>query len=168
MRSKTIFKMLLAICTFCLLLVHSGKSFAQEYEALKGVQNVKTIFDFRFSKPGDALTHLQLIYDTYQDQAIRQIAPEPDFVVIFMAGSVLLLTDDREGYSAADKKRLQTMDELLFTMDQAGIKLEVCLFATKTFGIDPQSFPTEIEPVDNGWIASIGYQAKGYNLIPAF
>jgi hypothetical protein len=38
----------------------------------------------------------------------------------------------------------------------------------KVFGVEPTSILAEIEQVGNGWISEIGYQARGYSLVPVY
>ncbi len=153
------------LCVLGILVAPAG---AAEYEALKGVQSVKTIFDFRDGNPDTALIHLQLIHDTYKDPAIRAISSKPEFVVVFMDVSVQVLSKNRKNFSPEEQKKLETFDKTISAMAKDGIRLEVCLFAVGTLGVDPASIAPEIQRVGNGWIASLGYQQKGYALVPAY
>lgn len=148
-----------------ILVVSAG---AAEYEALKGVQSVKTIFDFRDGSPDTALVHLQLIHDTYKDPAIRAISAKPEFVVVFMDVSVQILSKNRKNFSPEEQKKLEAFDKTILAMAKDGIRLEVCLFAVGSLAVDPASIAPEIQRVGNGWIASLGYQQKGYVLIPVY
>ncbi len=139
---------------------------AEGYKSLEGVKSVKAIFDFRDADPGSAMVHLKLIYDTYTDKAIK--ADKPEFAVIFMGPSVKLLSKNRDGFSAEEKKTLGEFDKVITAMSKDGIRLEVCLFAANLFGLVSDSILPEIHHVENGWISSIGYQKKGYVLIPVF
>ncbi len=155
---------------FCLgaAMLRPGMGSAQSYRSLEGVESVQAVFDIRDDNPENVLFHLQLVHDTYKDKEIRSADGKPDFAVVFMDLSVTLLSQDREGFTPKEKQTLEKMDALLEKMAAEGIQLEVCLVATDFFGLDPKSFPPEIEPVPNGWIASIGYQAKGYSLVPVY
>ena len=51
-------------------------------------------------------------------------------------------------------------------MTKDGIKFESCLIAAKLLGVEPSSILPEIKQVGNGWISLIGYQARGYSLVP--
>jgi intracellular sulfur oxidation DsrE/DsrF family protein len=51
-------------------------------------------------------------------------------------------------------------------MAKDGVKFEICLIAVKYAGIEPSSILPEIKQVGNGWISVIGYQARGYSLVP--
>jgi intracellular sulfur oxidation DsrE/DsrF family protein len=46
-----------------------------------------------------------------------------------------------------------------------GVKLEICLYAAKVMGVDPETIMPEIDRVGNGFISVIGYQAQGYSVV---
>lgn len=141
---------------------------AQEYPALEGVTSVKAIFDIRNGDPLYLLEHLQLVQKTFADEALRKNGDSPDFALVFMDKSVLALSQDREGYAAEDKEILQKMDKLLSTMVEEGAVLEVCQEAVDYYEVELESIDQDIKRVPNGWISSIGYQAKGYSLVPMY
>jgi intracellular sulfur oxidation DsrE/DsrF family protein len=150
------------------VLLWAGAGSAQSYSSLEGVESIKAVFDVRDDNPENVLVHLQLVHDSYNDEEVRSTDGKPDFAVVFMDLSVTLLSQDREGFTDQEKETLEKIDALLEKMAAEGIVLEVCLFATDFFELDPESFHPAIEPVPNGWIASMGYQAKGYSLIPVY
>ena len=157
----------LVLCA-CLPWLFASPGAAGDYLALEGVTAVKTIFDVRDGKPESALVHLQLLHDTYKDQAIRKASSRPDFVVVFMGPSVKLLSSNRESFSPEQRKTLEKVDLLLSAMAKDGIRLEMCLFAANFFHVDPKTVSSQLAPVGNGWISEIGYQAKGYSLVPIY
>jgi intracellular sulfur oxidation DsrE/DsrF family protein len=161
-------KLSVILLSTCLLLIFTAFGTAGNYEALKDVQSVKTVFDFRDGNPEYALVHIKLLHDTYKDNAIRAVTEKPDFVVVFMAGSVKLLSNSREEFSPEQKKMLEEMDSVIEAMAKDGIQMEICMFAANFFGVAPETISPLISRVDNGWISSIGYQAKGYTLIPVY
>jgi intracellular sulfur oxidation DsrE/DsrF family protein len=141
---------------------------AATYESLAGMKSIKAIFDVRAGNTKSAVMQLKLIHDTYKDKSIRAVSKKPSFIVGFAGPSVKLISKDKQGISPEDQK---AMDEIALTvqaMAKDGIKLEVCDFAVKAFGVDPASILPEIKHVPNGWISLIGYQAKGYSLVPAY
>jgi intracellular sulfur oxidation DsrE/DsrF family protein len=145
-----------------------GSASAATYEALAGMKSIKAIFDVRAGNTKSAVMQLKLIHDTYKDKSIRAVSKKPSFIVAFMGPAVKLISKDKQGISPEDQK---AMDEIALTvqaMAKDGIKLEVCDFAVKAFGVDPASILPEIKHVPNGWISLIGYQAKGYSLVPAY
>lgn len=151
-----------------ILLIVTSVSLAGDYKALKDVKSVKTVFDFRDGIPEYALVHIKLLHDSYKDKAIRAVTDKPDFVVIFMAGSVKLLSNNREGFSTEEIKFLEEMDNVIKAMANDGIRLEICAFAADYFKVDLETVTPLISRVDNGWISSIGYQQQGYALVPIY
>jgi intracellular sulfur oxidation DsrE/DsrF family protein len=145
-----------------------GSAFAATYESLAGMKSVKAIFDVRAANAKSAAVQIKLIHDTYKDQGIRAVSKKPLFVVAFMGPSVKLLSKDKQGFSAEDQKLMDEIAQTVQAMAKDGIKLEVCDFASKVFGVDPASILPEIKHVPNGWISLIGYQARGYSIVPVY
>jgi intracellular sulfur oxidation DsrE/DsrF family protein len=143
-------------------------AWAQDYKALEGLENIRAVFDFRDGDPEIGLAHLRLVHETYRDKNIRKVTEKPEFVVVFMGSSPRLLTNKREAFSPEERKLLQEFDTLVAEMSKEGIGFEVCMEAVEYAGVDPESISPDIKRVRNGWISSIGYQAKGYSMIPAF
>ncbi|WP_158414066.1 DsrE family protein [Geoalkalibacter subterraneus] len=106
------------------------------------------------------------------DREIRQTKKDaktslpnfPKAVIVFHDEAVKFLSTDRKG----SKEENDTLDKIAETIRQAkkdGVKMEVCMYAVKIFGVDPDTIMPEIEKVENGWISVSGYQAQGYSLI---
>ena len=152
----------------CLSLVVVVNGFCEEYEALKGLKSVTAVFDVRIGNPKSAALNLKLIHDTFKDKSIMSITKEPAFVVAFIGPSVKLISKNRDGFSPEDQRLLDDIATTVSAMVKSGIKLEMCLVAAQIFGVDPDSVLPEIKQVGNGWISLIGYQAKGYSLVPAY
>jgi intracellular sulfur oxidation DsrE/DsrF family protein len=85
-----------------------------------------------------------------------------------MGPSVKLISKNRQGFAAEDQKSLDEIAETVSKMAKDGLRVEICLFAAKVFGVDPASILPEIKKVENGWISLVGYQAQGYSLVPAY
>jgi intracellular sulfur oxidation DsrE/DsrF family protein len=145
-----------------------GSVSAATYEGLAGVKSIKAIFDVRDSTAQSAAVHIKLIHDTCKDKSIMAVSKKPSFVVAFMGPSVKLISKDKKGFSAEDQKAMDEIAQTVQAMAKDGIKLEVCDFAVKVFGVDPASILPEIKHVPNGWVSLIGYQTKGYALVPAY
>lgn len=154
--------LLLAVSLLSVVPTASG----EEYEALKGVNAAKAIFDFRIGSPKSAALHMGLIHQTYKDLAAMK--KNPAFAVVFIGPSVKLISKNREGFSPEDQAALDEIAKTITAMSKDGIKFEICLVAAKVFNVDPGSVLPEITRVGNGWISEIGYQAKGYALVPAY
>ena len=162
-RRKIIVMFLVA---FFLMLSNHSLSWAEEYDAMKGVNSVNTIFDMRDGNPQTAVIHLNLIHDTFKE--LVAMKKNPVFVVVFMASAVKLISNDHSGFNVEEQKSLKEIANIISSMSKAGIRVEVCLFAVKVFGVEPASIQSEIERVGNGWISEIGYQHRGYSLVPVY
>ena len=145
-----------------------GSASAATYESLAGLKSIKAIFDVRAANAKSAAIQLKLIHDTYKDQGIRAVSMKPLFVVTFAGPSVKLISKDKQGFSAEDQKLMDEIAQTVQAMAKDGIKLEVCDFAAKVSGVDPASILPEIKHLPNGWISLIGYQAKGYSIVPVY
>jgi intracellular sulfur oxidation DsrE/DsrF family protein len=152
----------------CFTFVAATQGFGEEYEALKGLKSVKAVFDVRISNPKSAALSLKLVHDTYKDKNIMAVTKKPAFVVIFIGPSVKLISKNKEGFSPEEQKVLDQIASIISEMSKDGIKLEICLFAAKVFNVDPASVLPGIKHVPNGWVSLIGYEAKGYSLVPAY
>jgi len=159
---------ILVVSLAAVFLVLSTLSFAlaEEYDAMKEVHSVNAIFDMRDGNHQTAIIHLNLIHDTYKE--LVAMKKNPVFAVVFMASAVKLISTDHRGFNAEEQKSLKEIAGIISKMSKVGIRVEVCLFAVKVFGVEPASILPEIERVGNGWISEIGYQARGYSLVPVY
>ena len=157
---------IMSILLVCLLVVMAGNAFSEEYSSLKGLKSIKAVFNFERGNPQSGLINLKLIHQTYKDENIRKVTKKPDFVVIFLGPAVKLVSKSRGGFTAEDQKILDEFASTVSAMAKDGIKLEICLFAVRVFGVESSTILPEIKQVGNGWISLIGYEAKGYSLVP--
>jgi intracellular sulfur oxidation DsrE/DsrF family protein len=158
----TLFNLFIVISLLCVVSTVSG----EEYKSMKDIKSVKVVFDERESSPKIAALHLTGIHQTYKELAAMK--KNPVFVVVFIGPSVKLISKNREGFSPEDLKSLDEIANTISAMAKDGINLEMCLVAAKFFNVDPASVLPEIKGVGNGWIPIIGYQAKGYSLVPVY
>jgi len=156
------------ILSTCLAFVATTHGLAADYESLKGLKSVKAVFDFRISNPQSAALHLKALYDTCKDKSIMAATKKPAFAVIFSGPSVKLMTKNKEGFSPEEQKSLDEIANTISIMAKDGIRIEICLVAANLFRVDPGSFLPGLKPVPNGWVSLIGYEAKGYSLVPAY
>ena len=152
--------------TVCLITVTAGDICSEEYSALKGLKSVKAVFDFELGNPHSALIHLQVIHQTFKDKNIWMGKKKPDIAVVFIGPSVKLVSKNRGDFSTDDQKILNEFASTISAMAKDGIKFEICLIAVKVFGVEPSSILPEIKQVGNGWISLIGYETRGYALVP--
>jgi intracellular sulfur oxidation DsrE/DsrF family protein len=141
---------------------------SQEAGPLKGLKSIKAVFDLRMSSAKSAALHLDLIHKTFKGKAVASVTKKPEFVVVFLGPAVKFISTSREGIAPEDHKTLDAIAGTISKMAKDGIKLEICLVAARIFKVDPATILPEIKQEENGWISLIGYQAKGYSLIPAY
>jgi len=151
------------ICMFGTIIVQ-----AAEYAALKGLNDVKVVFDVRSKKVKSAAIQLDLIHQTYNDPALRKITAQPQFIVVFGGAAVQFVSSNTEGFSADEKELIGPIARKIGEMKKEGIQFEICMFAADLYNVDPATVLPEIQQVGNGWISLIGYQATGYSLVAAY
>ena len=141
---------------------------SQEADALKGLKSVKAVFDFRTGNLKVAAVMLDAIHETYKGKDIAAVTKKPEFRVVFLGPAVKLITNVREGVSPEDQKMLDAIAGKISDMAKDGIKFEICLFAARMLNVDPATVLPEIMHTENGVISLIGYQAKGFSLVPIY
>ncbi len=140
----------------------------EEYKALHGLESIKAVFDVRTGSAKSAAGLLNLIHDTSKDKKITAISEKPAFVVVFIGPAVKLVSKNKEGFSAEDKKILDEIADTIKMMSKEGIDFEICMVAANFFNVKASFILPEIKQVHNGWISVIGYQSKGYSLVPVY
>jgi intracellular sulfur oxidation DsrE/DsrF family protein len=147
-----------------LLLLGVTPALSQDYDALEGVKGLNTVFDYGHASPEAALTIFPAIREVYQSKSVTSLPTPPSVVIVFHDAAVKFLTTERNGSSEENATR-DKIAEAIRQFEKDGVKMEVCMYAVKVFGVNPDTIMPEIEKVGNGWIAASGYQAKGYSLI---
>lgn len=163
MKSITVTILVVAVSIF---LAASPVASAQEYAALKGVETTKIVFDVRTGVPKVAALQLKLISQTHKDLVAEK--KKPVSTVVFIGQSVKLVSSNREGFTPEELLLLDEIASTVSALSKDGIGLELCLFAARVHKVDPASVLPEITKVENGYISIIGYQAKGYSLVPVY
>ena len=137
----------------------------QNDAALANVTNTNSIFDI---SPGGnrLLGQLNVIYKTYEQ--LVDFGHKPKFVLAFRGGATKFVTID-DKYVTSDelavKKRIQRK---IHDFEELGAQMEICGIAAKGQKVDMDDFLPGIEVVANGYISVIGYQSKGFNLVPIY
>lgn len=157
----------LAIFLFSMMFVALmiSPSVSEEYNALNGVNKVKAVFDVSMGSPQKANLVFWAVRNVYDDESVRALPESPEVAVVFHGPAVKMISTNRDGVSAEDKKALDDFAQLVGEMKQDGVKMEVCLYAAKVLGVDPESILPEIDHVGNGFISVAGYQAQGYSVV---
>ncbi len=133
----------------------SGAEAPKDMEALAGLKTGKAIFDVRVTDMEKLTFNLELIKETFE--GMREQGVTPVMIVTFRGPGVKFLARDR----AAGEN-----GPLIAEMKGMGVRFEVCGVATRIFKVDPASLIPDVVLVGNVLTSLIGYQNKGYALIP--
>lgn len=147
-----------------LLLFAPAPAMSQEYKALEGVQELKTVFDYGHASPEAALVIFPAVRGVYQSESVTSLPHDPKAVIVFHDAAVKFLSTERKG-SKEENETLDKVAEMIRQIKKDGVRMEVCMYAVKVFGVNPDSIMPEIEKVENGWISVAGYQAQDYSLV---
>lgn len=153
------------VFSLAILVVTAIPAAAGEYVSLTGVKGLDSVFDFSLGSPEVAAVMFTAVLDVHQNQEVRALPAAPRSVIVFHGKAVKLISTDRKGI---DKNEIEAYDKvamLIRQLKKAGIKMEVCMYAMKVFGIDPVTLMPEIDRVGNGFISVLGYQAQGYSVV---
>ena len=156
------------VASVCLLLLTSVGLAGQQYAALEGVTSVRAVYDLRTATPERTARYLDLMHQLLTDDSFTAITERPDFAVVVCGAAITHISKNRDGFSVEDQDALNQIAETVAAMAADGITVEACLYVARRLGVDPGSFLSGVNPVGNGWISLIGYQTKGYSLVPVY
>ena len=134
--------------------------------ALEGVERGKVVFDINNSSASSLNLYLAVIRETHDD-LVRQ-GVEPDILLAFRGPAVTLVSTDRERLDLTDFDALDQIADHIADLQMLGVRMEGCGVATRLFGIDNNALLDGIQPVGNTFVSLIGYQARGYAVIPIY
>ncbi|WP_026841381.1 DsrE family protein [Citrifermentans bremense] len=135
--------------------------------ALKGVKQGKGIFLINQDSPQKTALYLNIIKDTYESMAAQKV--RPDFIIVFVGPTVRFLTTKPDvELGAKQQESLASIAASIKGLKTKGVKMEICQIATNFFKVSNDSLLPELKLVNNGFISLIGYQAKGFSLVPVF
>ena len=136
-------------------------------DALKGLATGKVVWDINMTNPKKLSLYLSVIQETYAD-LVRQ-GVKPDMVFAFRGRSVTFASKDREDIPLEKHHFLDKVAEQLADLNKReGVRMEACSVACRLFGVNPSTLLPGIKPVGNTFVSLIGYQAKGYAIIPIY
>jgi intracellular sulfur oxidation DsrE/DsrF family protein len=136
-----------------------------DYAALDGVDGVKAVFDVSSGSAETINIVFGAVRNVYEDPSVNGLAKPPKAVVVFHGPAVKLISTDTTGFNDSQKKAVAEFADTIRQMKKEGVTFEVCMYAVKVLGVDPATILPEIDKVGNGFIAVVGYQAKGYSVV---
>lgn len=134
-------------------------------DALQGIETGKVVWDVTLSKPSRLLFVMKVIDETYEDMARQGVTP--DMVFTFHGPVLKLLSTQPLELELDEEVAHEELVELIQQLrKKPGVKMESCSVAARVLGIDNKTIIPEVKPVGNTFVSLIGYQQKGYALIP--
>ncbi len=147
-----------------LILVISGYSSAahalDDAQAFSGLSSANAIYDVRTSDKKKLQFIFTVIRDTLREA--RQQNIKTNYVASMRGPTVKLLTRTKDGNPELQKKIVALVGDL----NKQGVRLEACGYALNLFGLEEEDLLVGIHAVGNSLNSLIGYQTKGYALVP--
>lgn len=161
----TAFLLLVIISAFCgITAAHAQAADYNDADALAGATSGKAIFDVSVGSPAKITRYLSVIKQTHQNLLRQDFQPE--FVVAFRGPSIRLVSTEIWSFEEEDQNELKTAAALIGELAQMGVKFEACSVAAGLFKVDSKTILPEVKTVGNTFVSLIGYQSRGYALIP--
>ena len=132
--------------------------------ALDGIQVGKGIFDVNHGNPNVLVVIMNVIEETLDDMDRHGV--KPDLIVAFRGPSARFLTTDMSKIDAEQLDASEKLAERIKTLAARGVHFEACAITLRMMGIGNDTIIPEVTVVANTFNSLIGYQAKGYGLIP--
>lgn len=132
--------------------------------ALAGLHVAKAIFLVNVRQPV-AVEHLVRIIGLTERQ-LRAQKVTPHIIVVFIGPDVAFLTRNRRGIPYTDERAVANIQKEIAGLARTGIRFQACGVAMHGMDVNPRDLIASVTPVENGFISVIGYQEKGYALIP--
>lgn len=161
-------KSVTALFMFVLLALgtNAGASEINDAVALSGLKEGKGVYLVSLDKPQKAALYLEIIKETHKSMDAQGV--KPDFVVVFVGSTVRFLTTEPAADLKKAKPALESIASSIKELKKLGVRQEVCVIATNFFKVPNDKLLPELTLVGNGFTSLIGFQAKGYGLVPIF
>jgi intracellular sulfur oxidation DsrE/DsrF family protein len=166
MKTQSIATLSLLSTLLTLLLLSSARAEKpNDADALEGIETGKVIWDITLSKPSRLLFVMKVIDETYDDLVKQDVTP--DMVFTFHGRVLKLLSSQTLELDLDEEVALEKLLALIQNLSsKPGVKMESCSVASRILGIDNSTIISGVKPVGNTFVSMIGYQQKGYALIP--
>ena len=125
-------------------LLGASHAYADGYEALNELNDIKVVFDVRSKTVKSAAIQLDLVHQTYRDKYISEVSKKPKFVIVFGGSAVKFVSTQIEEFNEEERFLLGQVAIKLSTMAKDGIKFEICLFVADLFDVESDTILHEI------------------------
>ena len=155
----------LTIFTLCvgLLTIRPGVAHSlNDALSLSGLTSVNAIFDLRTNDEKSLQFMFTVIRDTFDETAKQDVKPQ--YIVSMRGSTVKYLIRSRQVDPGLQAETVNLIGELI----KRGIRLEACGYALNLFGVEAEDLVDGINAVGNSLNSVIGYQIKGFALVPMY
>jgi len=142
----------------------SAPSAPNDAAALAGLASGKAIFDVRTNEAGRLLFVVKLIGETYDSMLTQGV--KPDFVVSFRGGTLPLLRREPKRADERERAILSEVRERIAELEKGKARVEACNVAATIFKVTSDQLAPGITMIGNSLLSLIGYQNKGYAIVP--
>lgn len=144
--------------------VYAAQSPSDE-EALKGLTNVKVIFDITTGDAKKLLSRLGLIEETRDGMAKQGV--KAHFILAFRGPASFLVQRDQSRVKLEDVELMEKIQQKLKEMSKdKSYNLEQCAVANRYLKIKNEDTIPELKVIGNSFISMAAYQNRGYAYIP--
>jgi len=157
------------LCGLCLL-TFINPTYAERPDDSYALANMKTgkaVFDVNMGSAHKLASYLKVIQQTVDDLVKQNV--QPDIILAFRGGSVKLVSTERDDdLPLDDEDALDAIAKRVAALQAKGVRTEACSVATVLLDVPNDSLLKNVIPVGNTFVSLIGYQAKGYAVIPIY
>ncbi|MEJ2470308.1 MAG: DsrE family protein [Desulfuromonadales bacterium] len=130
--------------------------------ALHGLTAVRAVYDVRTNDEKSLQFMFKVIRDTYDETRAQNVTPR--YVVSMRGPTVKMLVRSRAGDADLQAQTVAIIRSLI----DRDIRLEACGYALNLFGVGPDALYKGVNAVGNSLNSLIGYQTRGYALVPMY
>lgn len=133
-------------------------------QALKGLSKVNIVCDITVGDPQRLITRMVFLDETYTQ--LLDAGVKPGIVMVFRGPASRFVTRTDRYIKPAQRKYRLEMADWIAHFGRLGFVIEQCGIAAKSNGIDRKDFLPQVRLVANGYVSLVGYQSRGYALLP--
>jgi len=132
--------------------------------ALEGLSQSKVYFDVSLDDDKKLALRMDLVNRTVQQ--IKNRVVDVSAVIGFRGGASRFITSDDHYVLEEEQANKVKIQEWVKSFANQGITIEQCSIAAELYNINLGDFMPEVTIVQNGYVSLVGYQNKGYAVVP--
>lgn len=141
----------------------SGTNFDNS-RSLKGLKQAQVYFDVSLKDDRLLVLRMELV-----DRTVKQMEEaglDVDGVIGFRGGASRFITQNDYYVLEEEVSNKRKIQDWVKRFSSKGIAVEQCAIAAEILDIPTKDFLPEVTVVGNAYVSLVGYQAKGYSVVP--